>query len=360
MSIPAFQPNELLYDREIAGISPLLPTSKRYCHTPITQKENFLRAVRREHPLWIPKYGDWYPFLTRILPDAVAKGLVLDYEPFDPQQYGGPDFFGIPWYYEELAGGSMPVQNRKLLTNMNDWREFVRFPDVDGWDWEGAAEKNRDFLCRDRICQYWFFTGFFERLISFMDFEEAAVALIDEEQTGAIHEFFEELSDFYDRIIGKLKQYFDIDMLLFHDDAGTQLAPFFSVRTHREMIVPYLRRVAESCHKRGILMELHSCGKNQMLIENIVATGADMWTPQNNNDLDYLYENYGDQIMLGINADIKNISPATPEEDIIASARRFARKYGPHMEEKPVMSASWAAPSLYTETLYEECRKFMG
>ena len=327
MSIPAFQPEELLYVREIAGISPALPTSKRYFHTPITQKENFLRAVRREHPLWIPKYGDWYPFLTRILPDAVAKGLVLDYKPFDPKQYGGPDFFGIPWYYEELAGGSMPVQNRKLLTNMNDWREFVRFPDVDQWDWEGAAEKNKDFLCRDRICQYWFFTGFFERLISFMDFEEAAVALIDEDQTGAIHEFFNELADFYDLVIGKLKQYFDIDMLLFLDDAGTQLAPCFSVRTHREMIV---------------------------------ATGADLWTPQNNNDLDYLYENYGDQIIFGINADIKNISPATPEEDIIASARRFARKYGPHMEEKPVMSASWAAPSLYTEVLYEECRKFMG
>lgn len=360
MSVPEFRREELEYDREFAGISPRLPSSKHYGNTPITQKENYLRAIRRENPLWIPKYGDYISFLPSVVPDTVAKGLVLQYEPFDPKNYGGPDIFGVPWVYEELAGGSMPVQKRKLLADMNDWRSFAKFPDLDSWDWEGSAAKNRNFLCKDMIVQYWFFTGFFERLISFMDFQDAAIALIDEDQTDAIHEFFTELSDFYDALLGKLKQYFDIDCICFHDDGGTQLSPFFSPETHRTMIVPYLHRVVESCHKRGILFEMHSCGKNDRLIENFVEAGIDIWTPQNICDVDYFYDHYGDKIMFGLNADIKDISPLTPEADVIASAKRFVAKYGPHMDKKPVLSASWAAPALYTDVIYEESRKLLG
>ena len=58
MSVPAFSREELQYDLEFRPIHPRLPTAKRYYNTPITQKENLLRALRREGPLWIPKYGD--------------------------------------------------------------------------------------------------------------------------------------------------------------------------------------------------------------------------------------------------------------------------------------------------------------
>ena len=360
MSVPVFSREELQYDLEFTPIHPRLPTAKRYYNTPITQRENFLRAIRREDPLWIPKYGDMICVLPSVLPDPVAKGLVLEYAPFDPKNYGGPDYFGVPWVYEELAGGSMPAQKRPLLKDMNDWREFVRFPDPDSWDWAGSAEKNRDYLCRDLVTQYWFFTGFFERLISFMDFEEAAVALIDEDQTDAIHEFFGELADFYDALLERLKRWYDIDCICFHDDAGTQRDSFFSLKTYREMIVPYIRRVVDSCHKRGILVELHSCGKNDRLIEGIVETGVDLWTPQNICDIDDFYDRYGDKIMFGINSDLKDLGPLTPEEDVVAAAKRFVKKYGPHMEEKPVLSASWGAPVLYTDVIYEESRKLLG
>ena len=118
MSVPVFSREELQYDLEFTPIHPRLPTAKRYYNTPITQRENFLRAIRREDPLWIPKYGDMICFLPSVLPDPVAKGLVLEYAPFDPKNYGGPDYFGVPWVYEELAGGSMPAQKRPLLKDM--------------------------------------------------------------------------------------------------------------------------------------------------------------------------------------------------------------------------------------------------
>ena len=359
MSVPVFTKEELRYDLEFAGIHPLFPTAKRYYNTPITQKENLWRAVHREGPLWIPKYGDWICFAPQVIPDTVAKGLVLEYEPFNPKKYGGPDIFGVPWVFEELAGGSMPVQPRKLMESVNEWEEFLQWPDVDAWDWEGSAEKNREFLTKDLACQDWFFTGFFERLISLMDFQGAAMAMIDEEQTDAIHAFFSALADLYDQIIDHLHRYLGVDYIIFHDDAGTQRGTIFSPETHRELIVPYLQRVADSCHKRGMLMELHSCGKNDTLADNIAATGADMWTPQSICDIDYLYEKIGDRVVLGINSDLPGINPMTPEDEAIASAKRFVQKYGPHMDTRPVISASWGAPVVYSETIYEESRKYL-
>ena len=325
--------------------------------TPISSLENMRAFLNNETPCWMPN-GDLITITPEIIPDNVARAFVQEADPTDRK--GGPDMFGVQWVYEDSAGGSMVIPGNPILDDANDWKEVIHFPDVDSWDWAGSAEKNRDYLCRDLVTQYWFFTGFFERLISFMDFEEAAVALIDEDQTDAIHEFFGELADFYDALLERLKRWYDIDCICFHDDAGTQRDSFFSLKTYREMIVPYIRRVVDSCHKRGILVELHSCGKNDRLIEGIVETGVDLWTPQNICDIDDFYDRYGDKIMFGINSDLKDLGPLTPEEDVVAAAKRFVKKYGPHMEEKPVLSASWGAPVLYTDVIYEESRKLLG
>jgi hypothetical protein len=73
------------------------------------------------------------------------------------------------------------------MSDVNEWREKVIFPDIDSWNWEGDAEKQKidgrfPYQC-SLINGFWF-----ERLISFMDFAPAAMALIDEEQQDAIKE----------------------------------------------------------------------------------------------------------------------------------------------------------------------------
>ena len=88
-----------------------------------------------------------------------------------------------------------------------------------------------------------FLNGFgFERLISFMGFEAAAMALVDEEQQDALKELFDRLSDLYCRIIDKCCEAYDIDGFIIHDDWGTQRAPFFSFDTGRELLVPYMKK----------------------------------------------------------------------------------------------------------------------
>ena len=73
---------------------------------------------------------------------------------------------------------------------------------------------------------------------------------------------FSRLCEFYDHYFELLHRYLHPDVIEFHDDWGSQRAPLFSLETCREMLVPYLKRVVESCHKYGMIFQFHCCGKN--------------------------------------------------------------------------------------------------
>ena len=53
--------------------------------------------------------------------------------------------FGVNWIFDEAANGSMVVPGSPILEDANDWKEVIKFPDVDSWDWEGSAKKNGCF-----------------------------------------------------------------------------------------------------------------------------------------------------------------------------------------------------------------------
>ena len=105
---------------------------------------------------------------------------------------GGLDAFGVDWEYIPVAGGSMVRPGKPFLEDISEWREKVKLPDVDAWDWEGSRSANAELLeTDDHVRVMWIFTGFFERLISLLEFENAAVVLIDEEQKEEVHGFLD-------------------------------------------------------------------------------------------------------------------------------------------------------------------------
>ena len=208
--------------------------------------------------------------------------------------------FGIEWVYVPVAGGSMVKPGNPLLKDANEWKEKLVWPDIDSWDWESSA-KNINLSSSDQFNMAWFLNGWFERLISFMDFDNAVVALIDEDQKDAVKELFDRLSDLYIRIIDKYLEYFPgIDGFCIHDDWGAQKDTFFSPDTAMEMIVPAMKKVTDYLHSKGLIAELHSCGMLEKQVPSIIAAGWDTWTPQAMNDTQKIYELYGDQIIIGV------------------------------------------------------------
>jgi len=333
---------------------------KKYS-TPITSKENYLAVFKRELPLWIPCENDSVTMFPGVNPDNHARGQVREAASLRPDEITDfHDMFGIEWVYISEAGGSMVRPGKPTLEDANDWEKVIKFPDIEKWDWGTSKKNNEQYVLKEgRLTIPTISSGLFERLISFMDFENAAMALIDEEQTDAVHALFSALCELYDKIIGKYKECFNPGVICFHDDWGSQRAPFFSLNTVREMLVPYISRIAESIHSRGMYFEFHSCGKNELLVPAYIEAGVDFWSGQPMNDKQRLYELYGDKIILGIEPDIEP-DPNLSDAEAVAAAKRFVARYAPDYEKKPVVVNKSAAPDAFIETVYEESRKYFG
>lgn len=302
-----------------------LPPMRVY-NRPISNKENWKLLYRDKHPMWVPYDIDNMLFCPAIYPDAACRALVMEAVPFDPiTQAGGPDMYGTEWVYQPENNGSMVVPGEPRIKDMNDWKDIITRPDIDSWDWEGCAAANKEYLNSGYYNIFQILTGWFERMISLMDFSEAALALIDEDQEDAVHEFLDATSEDMCKMIDKIATYFpEIDEILIHDDWGGQASPFFSQETAMEMIVPHMKKVTDHIHSKGMTAQLHSCGHGESRIEAFIAAGWDAWEPQPMNDIAGLYEKYGDKILLMLDPGMPE--DATEEQQKVA-ARTFARRF---------------------------------
>lgn len=349
-----FNPDELKVIGKYNAAYPHAPQLNKY-NTPITPRENYLRMFQGEKPLWMPAHTDNMYFGPKCVPDEVARGIAGAYnaDPVDLEHVGGPDMFGVEWVFVPMVNGSMPKPGFKLVPDITRWEEYVTFPDVSGWDWEGSAKRNYDFIHQGLATSFAMHNGLFERLVSITDMEDALIALIDEDQQPAVHRFFGRLCDLYEEIICNAKKWFDIDLIWFNDDWGSQKSSLFSLEICREMIVPYLKRVCDCAHRNGLYVELHSCGKNEKLVPAMIEAGVDAWRGQSINDKQMLFEKYGDEIILGIEP---TALPAdtTDMEQLEKDCRAFVDRYA---ESGRVYCSMFKVPPQARDFIYTMSRE---
>lgn len=330
--------------------------------TPITPKENMLLALDTKKPLWFPSTFDIGYLFPKCVPDNPAKGNVSD-EKLPPEQLGGKDMFGIEWEYVPKVGGSTTRPGHPLLEDANDWPEKVVFPTkevIDSWDWEGSRERCMKNMRKKDLWEVVICTGFYERLISFMDFEEAAVAMIDEDQQDAVKALYDKLADLYIMLLDKYIEVFGekIEAVCLHDDWGHQRNPFFSLDLVREMVVPYMKKVTDYAHSKGLRTECHSCGKVDALIPAYIEAGFEMLECQPILDFETVVPKYGDRLLFHYPPANAPQDINAPAEEHIKAAREFVQKtidWG-----YPVMMDNYYAPllnPLYTDEVYRYSRQ---
>ena len=363
MTIP-FNEEELKVVELIPGI-PGFMVDFNYLNYPVSGKQALYDTFLAKKPHWVLSMNEYIQFIPTCVPDNIARAQIFEAQPFDPfTEAGGKDMFGVEWVFVPGAMGSMEREDvPHLMEDVNDWKECIAFPDVDSWPWEEAAERNKEYLKMNATDKgkgilVWMYTGWFERLISFMGFEEAAVALMDEDQEDAIKELMMALSDVYCKIIENYVKYFDVDMFYIHDDWGTSLQPFFNKNIAAEFFVPAMKKVTDKVHELGRIAELHSCGRHGAVqIENIIAAGWDVWRPQGLNPIPELWEKYGDKIVLSPNMD--PLPEGATDEEKRAVARAFVDKYC-NTPGKPVIVNfdSWIQlDAVLSEELYRASRE---
>ena len=304
-------------EREVIGTRPgRLGRVHNIYNTPVTPRENLHALFEDRHPYWMPVITD----VIDQTPDVYSYNLGR------ARRADNTDVFGIKWTYVEQVGGSIEEPGQHFLETIDEWKDKVKIPDIDKWDWASEAKK---IIADPRFSlEFTFVNGFwFERLISFMDFMDAAVALIDEDYQEDIKELFGAMTDMACKLVDKYCTVWPmLDFLETHDDWGAQKAPFFSQDVADELFVPYMKQLNDKIHSWGRHSLLHSCGHNEDRIQAYIDGGFDYWGPQEMNDIGALYDQYGDKIVIGVFPPETNLAEMTEEEQR-AAARRFADRY---------------------------------
>lgn len=196
---------------------------------PITPKENMLRMLRGEKPLWVP---------NQTLENNALQPLVMD--DARARNFGGKDWFGIEWEYEPLTRAAMVKPGTRRLDDITNWRS-LEFPNLRAIDWKkDYKERYEGKISQDRLTYFIIVNGFFERTADLTSFEDAFCYLLEEPE--ALTEFYDRLAEWHIELIKIAKEYYHTDMILFHDDMGTQISTFFSPQIYKELFLPQYKK----------------------------------------------------------------------------------------------------------------------
>ena len=267
-------------------------------------KENLLRAIKRQSPEWVP-YG---------MESVVTIGFPVIERPGN----SGKDDFGVSWDYKSDAeGGTYPSERDIIITDIKNWREQLKLPDIETKDWQNIENTVKD-LDRDLyIVQGFCEMGIFERSYLLLGMEEALIAY--QANPGDMYDLCGVVADYKIALIERFYAATKMDMLWYGDDWGTQISLFISPETWRKIIKPHTKRIYDCLKDLNIMINQHSCGKIESIFGDICEMGADIWNPcQPCNDLYTMKRKYGDKICFngGVDSQFVLANPDKTPEDV--------------------------------------------
>lgn len=280
----------------------------------LSPRENALLALEHKVPERI----------VNLIKDCNMLGTFIIHErapavPGRPYGSDGVDWFGVHWRYEESSGAPMVDPDYPpIMEDITQWREVVKFPDLSKIDFKSEAEKELSGPMYDpsKLNQVVIMEGPFERLLSLMPTEEALCSLLEEPEECAA--FFNAVADHKIELIDRLAEVYPIDLIDMHDDWGTQISSFMSVETWKELLAEPIGRIVKHCRDKGIHVQIHSCGKIQAIVPEMVNAGVEHWSScQGMNDIKDLVHRFGDKMTFFGCMDVPEVQvPGVTQEEI--------------------------------------------
>jgi len=99
------------------------------------------------------------------------------------------------------------------------------------------------------------------------------------------------------------------DLVAESDDIAEVKSPFFPPKIFKEFFFPYLKRLIEECHRRGLPYMKHSDGNRYPILDDLIELGVDGLHPIEPGvmDLADVKRRYGDRVFLRGNVDITHV-----------------------------------------------------
>ncbi len=324
---------------------PSFPT--RRFSTPITPKENTFRVFRGEKPEWLPNMSTDFNFIQpAVMPDAYARNN------------GGTDWFGIEWQYDPANRAAMVTPGTRRLSEVENWKEELVFPDLLAIDWQKDYDDNyKSLLAPERATCFVIVNGYLERLADLSGYENALCAYLEEPEI--VEELYDRFDEFHIALMKIAREVYHADIITFHDDLGTQRSSFLSPELCRAVLYPHYKKVAAAAHELGMFINFHSCGAVSNMIEMMIDAGFDCWEGQDAcNDKLALMEKYGDRLA---QLSICIPDPSTSDEDLKALLFRMVHGVGARGRYITwFVDMNFARSFDSAEYLYAESRRLFG
>lgn len=243
----------------------------------------------------------------------------------------GVDHFGCAWA-KTSAHNMGQVKGHPL----EDWRKLAshRWPDPDAEEHYAAIpRKVAAAEAGGKYVSIGIFMLLFERMHSLRGFTRTLEDLYLEADLSA--ELADRLVEFDCRVIENCVSAAGAGRIHgfgFTDDWGTQQSCFVSPGFWREFFAPRYKKVFDACHKHGLDVWMHSCGKVNELIEPLIEIGCDAINLQQPRALGIgeIGGRYGGRICFVSLCDIQHTLPFKGEREI--------------REEAALLLEHWARP----------------
>lgn len=281
---------------------------------PFSEKENLIRVYKHDNPLWLA--GGRTAKASSGFTCPIEKGSMSG---------NGYDGFGVHWI------NFIPEPNNYVLTDVTKWREQVKFPDVEAFDWQAQYELEMANINRDEVFySYGSGNGPFERLAALMGFENTLIALYEEPE--ATKELVEAIVDYKIQVVKKVASIYHPDAWCSFDDVATANRLFMSPETYRAVIKPATQRYYDAVRECGMMAIQHVCGRWEELIEDYIEMGCVSVEPvQPVNDIAGLLKKYGDKITICGGYDTSGLPGSVDyatDDMLRAEVRRCLDEYG--------------------------------
>ena len=285
---------------------------------PISVKENFRRAARRDHPVWVPNSLTDMINVGQFDLEAPPRPEGADEIEPPPSPWGSKeranfvDDFGCTWTFVPEAGGPMLTPGiAPVVSDITQWEKQVKWPDFSHHDYVECQKKFVEkYAGVDKVLHLNIGQSCTERLVALLGgYEQSMIAMAEEPE--AVHDFLMAFATFTrDRFL-KMTQIAKVDFVTFHDDWGTERDTFFSPGMMEEMVFEPTKLIIDAIKSTGAVFELHSCGKIERFVPYMIDLGVDFIQLQRRaNDVPMLKEKFGDKI--GFNTGLEGFGFGDP------------------------------------------------
>ncbi|MCK4829069.1 uroporphyrinogen decarboxylase [bacterium] len=200
------------------------------------------------------------------------------------------DEFGVKW--DRSVDKDIGVVCNCMITpdNIDDYE----FPDPDDQSRYRAYGKAIEGNC-DRFVMAAIGFSLFERAWTLAGMENILMGMISD--PDFVHKLFDRILQHNMRIIENACNY-ELDAMHFGDDWGQQTGLIMGPRLWREYVKPCIKQMVQLTRSKGKHVSIHSCGKIDEIIPDLIEIGLDIYNPFQPEVMDVfeIKTNYGNSL----------------------------------------------------------------